>query len=327
MDFPTRLEFRDVSVTLRAQDHDVTVVRGLTLEVAQGEIVALVGESGSGKSMACLAAMGLIDSSAFPRVSGKILLDGEDVLQLNDVDRRALSGERMAMIFQDPMTALNPYMNVGSQVAEVFSVHREMTRRKASQEAVSWLKKVGLDDAPRVARCFPHELSGGMRQRVIIAMALACRPGVLLADEPTTALDSNHTVSILRLVRELTAELSTAVLMVTHDLTLARHVADRVVVFYAGEVVEEGHAWEVLASPEHPYTRGLIGSAITLDGEANASPVTLMTGRPPEFSNLPRGCAFHPRCPMVVESCSDGSQELLAMKVTDRRVRCSEVSL
>ena len=312
------LEFRDVSVRLSGLDEPLTVVRNVCLSVNPGEIVALVGESGSGKSMACLAAMGLIDPSAGPQVSGEILLDGIDVLQLSAGRRRALAGRELAMIFQDPMTALNPYLNVGSQVAEVFQVHETIGRRKAWLRAVEWLDRVGLPDAQRVASRYPHELSGGMRQRVVIAMALSCSPKVLFADEPTTALDSNHTISILRLVRTLTAELDTAVLLVTHDLTLARQVADRVVVFYAGEVVEEGRAQAVLSHPLHPYTKGLLMSSIDLDDPDR--PMQLMAGRPPDFADLPEGCAFSPRCPDAVDACAVTQQVL-----SGERVRCSEV--
>lgn len=317
------LEFRDVSVRLAGLDDPVTVVRNVNLGVAPGEIVALVGESGSGKSMACLAAMGLVAESAGPEVSGEIRVDGSDVLLLSGDERRSFAGRVMAMIFQDPMTALNPYLNVGSQVAEVFRIHEGKNRREAFGLAISWLDRVGLDEAAAVARKYPHELSGGMRQRVVIAMALACGPKVLFADEPTTALDSNHTIAILRLIRGLTRDLGTAVLLVTHDLTLAKHVADRVVVFYAGEMVEEGSAQSVLDNPIHPYTRSLMQSSIDLDEPDRA--MQLMVGHPPDFANLPAGCTFQPRCPVAVEECKSSVQQLESVTNTARQVRCSEV--
>ncbi len=323
MSDPSVLDMRHLSVRLAALDEPITVVRDVSLTVAVGEIVALVGESGSGKSMACLAAMGLIDSSAGPVVKGEILLEGTDVLSLGSRERRSLAGRELAMIFQDPMTALNPYINVGWQVAEVFRIHRDMGRRDSWREAVAWLDRVGLSDAAVVATRHPHELSGGMRQRVIIAMALACEPKVLFADEPTTALDSNHTIGILRLIRELTHELGTAVLLVTHDLTLARHVADRVVVFYAGEVVEQGEARSVLCDPRHPYTQSLMLSSIDLD--APDRPVVLMPGQPPDFVDLPSGCAFEPRCSGAARVCGTDVQALRGLSDGSRQVRCSEV--
>ncbi|MBM3525646.1 MAG: ABC transporter ATP-binding protein, partial [Alphaproteobacteria bacterium] len=260
------LEVRELRVAFRMRRSFVPIVRGLSLSILQGESVALVGESGAGKSVSGLAIIGLIGrNSANSQVTGRILFTGADggsvdLSELGADEMRALRGDRIAMVFQEPMTALNPVMRVGDQIAEVLRTHRGLDWREARAQAVAMLAKVGIPEPERRSSALPHQLSGGMRQRVMIAIALICQPSLLIADEPTTALDVTIQAQILDLLRELREELDTAILLVTHDIGVVAQNCARMVVMYAGTVVEEGPTKEVLSRPAHPYTRALLRS-------------------------------------------------------------------
>jgi len=276
------------------------VVEDLSFSVAPGEVLAIVGESGSGKSMTALALMRLVPPPG--RVSGRVIFAGEDLLVLPERRMRAIRGGAMAMVFQEPMTSLNPVFTVGSQIAEALAWHRGLSGRAARAEAVRLLELVEIPNAAARVSEYPHQLSGGMRQRVMIAMALACRPRLLIADEPTTALDATVQAQILELLRRLRAELGMAVLLITHDLGVVSDFADRVAVMYAARLVEIGPALELFRSPAHPYTEGLLASLPRLG--ATVARLAAIPGQvPPPFA-LPQGCRFAPRCAYAKAPCS-----------------------
>jgi peptide/nickel transport system ATP-binding protein len=276
-------------------------VRGVDLELMAGETLALVGESGSGKSVTSSALMGLIDPPA--RVGAtRLLFEGKERLRQSEAEWRKLRGQRLAMIFQDPMTALNPVMRIGQQVIEPLQFHEGKDHETARLEALAWLSKVGLSQPDRVFDSYPHQLSGGMRQRVVIAMALCCRPTLIIADEPTTALDVTVQAQILRLLRDLQQEVGMAVLLITHDLGVVQEVADRVAVMYAGQVVETGSAHDLFRDPQHPYTRGLLDSIPRLDRPIGTLPS--IPGGPPGLHETLPGCAFAPRCAHCFDKCA-----------------------
>jgi oligopeptide/dipeptide ABC transporter ATP-binding protein len=283
-----------------ASRREVPVVRGVSFDVHAGETVALVGESGSGKSFTALALMGLLPEGA--RVTGgSVRLDDRDLLTLDARERRACRGAEIAMVYQDPMTSLNPLMRVGAQIAEGLEAHgtRGSETRRRTLDA---LAEVRLPDPERVVRCYPHQLSGGQRQRVMIAMAVALRPRVLIADEPTTALDVTIQQQILALVASLSARTGLAVVWITHDLGVVARIAERVLVMYAGQLVESGASRELFRTPQHPYTAGLLRSLPPMRGDARL-PLPQIGGTPPDVTTLPTGCAFHPRCPQRVARC------------------------
>jgi oligopeptide transport system ATP-binding protein len=285
----------------------VRAVADVSFTVDAGETVAIVGESGSGKTVTALAVMGLIDRPG--RITGgSLLLEGRSLVGLDEGEYRGLRGRVLAMVFQDPMTSLNPVLRVGDQVAEAITVHdRSMTRRAARDRAVAMLERVGIAPAAR-ARDYPHQLSGGMRQRVMIAMALVNSPRVLIADEPTTALDVTTQAQILELLAELQREMGLALVIVTHDLGVVAGLADRVVVMYAGRVVEEGGVDDLFARSGHPYTRALLASVPRGVDERRTLPA--IAGAPPNVIDLPPGCAFHPRCPLAEGECRTAVPEL-----------------
>jgi oligopeptide/dipeptide ABC transporter ATP-binding protein len=289
-----RVEFGRLPATVQA-------VQRVSFSVAPGETVALVGESGSGKSVTGLAVMGLIDPPG--RITeGDVRLAGKALLGLPEAEYRRLRGNDLAMVFQDPLSALNPVRRVGEQIAEAARVHGA-SRANARTRALEMLELVGVVPAARRARAYPHELSGGMRQRVMLAMALVNRPKVLIADEPTTALDVTTQAQILELLVGMQRELGLALLIVSHDLGVVAGIADRVLVMYAGRIVEEGPAADVFAAAGHPYTRGLLASVPRVD---DARPVlATIPGNPPDPTALPPGCAFHTRCPIAVEQCRE----------------------
>ncbi|HEY4254468.1 MAG TPA: ABC transporter ATP-binding protein [Roseomonas sp.] len=293
------LHIEDLSVEFATDRGRLRAVDGVSFSVAPGRTLAVVGESGSGKSVSALAVMGLLPGSA--RIGGRIALDGEDLLALPTEAIRGRRGGAMAMIFQEPMTSLNPAFTAGEQVAEVLRVHRGLDRRAAFAEAVAMLERVRIPDAARRARQYPHQLSGGMRQRVMIAIALACRPRLLLADEPTTALDVTVQAQILALLSQLKQETGTAVVLITHDLGVVADHADDVAVMYAGRVVESAPAAMLFARPEHPYTVGLLGAAPKLEGGEGR--LASIEGTVPDMRDPPPGCRFAPRCPFAVARC------------------------
>jgi oligopeptide/dipeptide ABC transporter ATP-binding protein len=295
------LSIQGLTTVLHLAGGTVEVVRGVDLDVAAGETVALVGESGSGKTMTMLSVMGLHPQPPAEVVAGRVVLAGRDLLSMDEERRRAIRGAELAMVYQDPMTSLNPLMRVGDQIGEVLVAHGR-SRREADARTVEVLGEVGIPQPSRAARSYPHEFSGGMRQRVVIAMALALQPGVLIADEPTTSLDVTIQQQIITLVRSLQRQMAMAVIWVTHDLGVVARVADRTVVMYGGHVVETGPTDRVFARPEHPYTAGLIAAIPPVAG-ADRRPLEQIPGSPPDPTHAPAGCPFSPRCPQVIDRC------------------------
>jgi oligopeptide/dipeptide ABC transporter ATP-binding protein len=288
-------------------------VRDFSFTIASGEVLGLVGESGSGKSVTSLALMRLLPPQA--SASGKVLLsDGKgcarDLLQIPDEEMRTLRGARLAMIFQEPMTALNPVMRVGDQIAEAAAVHTDLSRKEARDRAVSAMNDVAIPDAARRARDYPHQLSGGMRQRVMIAMAIVNRPQLLIADEPTTALDVTIQAQILELLADLRAKFGLAMLYISHDLAVVSQIADRVAVMYAGTLVELAAKRDLFAAPAHPYTRGLLNAVPTLKTN-RAQPLATIEGTVPLLQALPSGCAFEPRCDFRIAECAGNVPSLI----------------
>jgi oligopeptide transport system ATP-binding protein len=295
------LEIRDLFTTFRSDEGPVKAVGGLDLDVEQGEVVGVVGESGSGKSVTMLSVMGLIEPPG--QIEAKrIRFEGKDLLALSAEEVRRLRGNRMAMVFQDPMTSLNPFLTVEEQVCEVLEVHKGMRRAQARDRAVALLEEVGIPGAARRLRAYPHQFSGGMRQRVMIAIALACEPTLLIADEPTTALDVTIQAQILDLLRRLRAERKMSIILITHDLGVVAGMCERVVVMYAGRIVEEGPTRAIFKDPRHPYTRALLASLPRLD-EAEDARLRTVPGMPPNLSRIPPGCPFHPRCAHAIDRC------------------------
>jgi peptide/nickel transport system ATP-binding protein len=294
------LRVEDLRVAFDTRDGLVQAVDGVSWEVAPGRTLGIVGESGSGKTVAATTAMGLTRGRRV-HVSGRVLLDGEELLSAAPERLRALRGDVLAMIFQDPLSALHPLLRVGHQIAEAVRAHRpDVSRASARARAVELLQQVAIPNAARRVDAYPHELSGGMRQRVMIAIALANEPRVLIADEPTTALDVTVQKQILALLRRLRDELGMAMVFITHDLGVIAETADEVAVMYAGRIVEQAPASELFAAPRHPYTWGLLRSMPRLDAPAGAELVPI-PGRPPSLVHPPSGCRFHPRCPYVRE--------------------------
>ena len=288
------LELRDVVTRFPGDDGPFNIVDGVSLSVAAGETLAVVGESGSGKTMTFLSAIGLV-----PRpgkvAGGQILLDGTDLLTLSAEDMRQVRGTRLSMVFQDPLTGLNPVFTIGDQIIEVLQAHRKLSRRAARQIAIGLLEKVHIPDPHRRVDDYPHQLSGGMRQRVLIAMAISLEPRVLIADEPTTALDVTVQAQVLELLTELREQSGMAMVLITHDLGLVARHADRVAVMYAGRVAETGDAEAIFDHTAHPYTVSLFRSVPSLETESESDLIEI-TGQPPDPAALPAGCAFEPRC-------------------------------
>ena len=297
------LSVQDLSVQFKTDDGLVQAVDSLSYDLYPGETLGIVGESGSGKSVSSLAILGLIPKPPGRVTSGRALFEGRDLLQ---VSQRALSevrGNRIAMIFQDPMTSLNPFLTVEEQLTEVTRRHLGHTRRQALKHAIDMLERVGIPAASRRVFDYPHQFSGGMRQRVMIAMALACKPQILIADEPTTALDVTIQAQILELLKELQASDGTSIILITHDLGIVANSCSRVNVMYAGKFVEEAAVDCLFERPRHPYTVGLLRSIPRLDG--TSARLTPIEGQPPDLAHLPSGCTFHPRCPNMLPVCRD----------------------
>ncbi|MDQ3849198.1 MAG: ABC transporter ATP-binding protein [Actinomycetota bacterium] len=313
------LEVRDLEVSFRAATGDVRAVRGIAYTLAPGEVLGLVGESGSGKSASAQAVMGLLPAGA--RVQGSVRLHGQELLGLDDRGLSRVRGNRIAMIFQDPLSALTPVYTVGDQIAEAVRVHRDVSAEDAMARAVELLELVGIPRARERLRAFPHELSGGMRQRVVIAMAIANDPDVIIADEPTTALDVTIQAQVLEVLRTAREVTGAAIVMITHDLGVIAGFAHRVAVMYAGRLVEMGSVDDVYARPRMPYTMGLLGSVPRLDtGERRA--LVPISGSPPSLADLPPGCPFSPRCPLVIDECRSVEPSLLAVSRRGQLAAC-----
>ncbi len=316
------LEVKNLQTHFPTRAGLVKAVNDVSFYIDEGELVGLVGESGCGKSITALSVMRLIASPG-KIVGGEILFKGENLLQFSDDKMRELRGNDIAMIFQDPMTSLNPVYTVGEQIAEALRLHRNLNKKEAWNEAVEAMKEVSIPDPSRRVNDYPHQLSGGMRQRVMIAMALACNPELLIADEPTTALDVTIQAQILELLDELRQTRKLAVLLITHDLGVVAEVADRVCVMYTGRIVEESGVDEIFQKPKHPYTEGLLKSVPKLREFGNEKLTRLSTiqGTVPSPTNLPTGCHFAPRCPYAHERCTHDPMPLYHLE-NDVEVRC-----
>jgi peptide/nickel transport system ATP-binding protein len=311
------VDVEDLSVRFVSRDLDVSVVNGVSFSLEAGQVLCLLGESGSGKSVTMRALMRLFPDTA--RVTGRVVIDGQDILAMRKADLRGIRGRLVSMIFQEPMTALDPVFTIGTQIAETVAYHQGVSLRDGRRRALELLDLVQIPSAKRRLDAYPHELSGGLRQRAMIALALACGPKVLLADEPTTALDATVQIQILLLLRELQRELGMATIIVTHDLGVACEVADRIAVMYAGRFVEVGSAVEVMENPQHPYTRGLLQSTVNVG--TRGKPLDPIPGSPPDLADLPPGCAFASRCGRVVPVCNARFPALEAVG-HDHTVRC-----
>jgi peptide/nickel transport system ATP-binding protein len=304
------LEVNDLKTYFRTDDGVVRAVDGVSFSVDKGQTLGIVGESGSGKSVTCLTIMGL-NPRRNSMSSGEALWKGENLLTMNARRLRDIRGNDIAMIFQDPMTSLNPVHKIGDQLAEAMRLHEDVSRSQARTRALDLLKAVGIPRAERRIDDYPHQFSGGMRQRVMIAMALINNPDLLIADEPTTALDVTTQAQILTLIEKLQEEFGSAVIMITHDLGVVAEIADDVVVMYAAEVAEKGPVERIFKQPHHPYTWGLMGSLPRLD--ADVERLVQIQGQPPSLLRPPSGCRFHPRCPYVMNVCKTADPELVAV--------------
>ena len=289
------LSVRDLRIHFDTDDGLVKSVAGVSFDVRKGRTLGIVGESGSGKSVTSLGVMGL-HRSARAKVSGEVWLDGQELIAAAPDDVRRLRGRKMAMIFQDPLSAMHPYYSVGQQIVEAYRVHHDVSKKAAKQRAIEMLDRVGIPEPAKRVDGYPHEFSGGMRQRAMIAMALVNNPELLIADEPTTALDVTVQAQILDLIHDLQKEFGSAVIMITHDLGVVAEMADDLLVMYGGRCVERGPAEDVFSEPRHPYTWGLLGSMPRMDREETDRLIPIK-GAPPSLINLPSGCAFNPRCP------------------------------
>ncbi len=303
------LDVRDLHVSFPTEDGLVKAVDGVSFSVARGETMGVVGESGSGKSVSFLTVMGLVNSRQ-AHITGEVIFKGQDLLKLPADEMRAIQGDEISMIFQDPLTALNPVHRVGNQIAEMFTTHRKVSKKEAFEESIALLDLVGIPKPRERARQFPHEFSGGMRQRAMIAMALALNPDLLIADEPTTALDVTVQAQILDLIDKVKEEFNASVVIVTHDLGVVAEHCDNIVVMYAGRIAEYGERDDIYYHPHHPYTWGLLGSISRLDQDRTER-LQPIRGLPPSLIFVPPGCPFNPRCPYVMDICTKEVPPLL----------------
>ncbi|QLI81364.1 ATP-binding cassette domain-containing protein [Chitinibacter fontanus] len=305
----TLLSVNNLGVDFATHDGVVSAVNGVSFELDRGQTLGIVGESGSGKSQTVLAMMGLLAKNG--KATGDVSFEGKNLLTMPTRELNRIRGNRVAMIFQDPMTSLNPYLTVERQMTEVLELHKNMTRRAAKTRAIELLEAVKIPEAARRVDMYPHEFSGGMRQRVMIAMALLCEPEVLIADEPTTALDVTVQAQIITLMRDLQRDFGTAIVMITHDLGVVAGLCDRVMVMYGGRVMEQGTADQVFYQPSHPYTVGLLGALPRLDHDGDT--LVSIPGNPPNMAHMPKGCAFSERCTLVSEQCHQERPSLIQL--------------
>ncbi|MFG3350049.1 ABC transporter ATP-binding protein [Streptomyces sp. NPDC048018] len=295
------LEVRDLHVEFHTRDGVAKAVNGVNYSVDAGETLAVLGESGSGKSVTAQAVMGILDVPPGKITSGEIRFQGQDLLTLKEEERRKIRGAKMAMIFQDALSSLNPVISVGDQLGEMFQVHRGMSRKDSRTKAVELMDRVRIPAAKERVGQYPHQFSGGMRQRIMIAMALALEPELIIADEPTTALDVTVQAQVMDLLAELQRELNMGLILITHDLGVVADVADKIAVMYAGKIVEQAPVHEIYKAPAHPYTRGLLDSIPRLDQKGQE--LYAIKGLPPNLLAIPSGCSFNPRCPLARERC------------------------
>ncbi|WP_418791534.1 ABC transporter ATP-binding protein [Phosphitispora sp. TUW77] len=299
----TLLSIEDLKTYFYTKSGVVKAVDGVSFSIEKGKTLGVVGESGSGKSITAMSILQLIQSPPGRIVSGRIMFDGVNLLELSPKEIRKIRGNEISMIFQDTMTSLNPVLTVGEQLSEVIMLHRKLDKKDAQAKTVEMLGLVGLPDPGKRVKSYPHELSGGMRQKVMIAMALSCNPKLLIADEPTTALDVTMQAQILELMNDLKEKLNTSIMMITHDLGIIAGICDYVVIMYAGKLVEYAGIEDVFKSPQHPYTLGLLASLPKIEEEHSESRLKAIEGFPPDPRNMPFGCSFAPRCRKAVERC------------------------
>ena len=299
----TLLEVKDLQTHFFTMDGVVKAVDGVSYDLEEGETLGLVGESGCGKSVSALSLMRLIPDPPGKIVNGEVVLDGEDILKIDMDDMRNIRGAKMSMVFQEPMTSLNPVLTIERQLTETLQLHKGMSKVEARREGIDLLSRVGIPDPEQRIKQYPHQFSGGMRQRVMIAMALSCSPRLIIADEPTTALDVTIQAQILELMKSLTTEFGVALIVITHNLGVVARYADRVNIMYAGRIIERGTAREIYSNPRHPYTVGLLRSVPRLDLPRRAK-LDPIEGQPPDLVNLPAGCAFRGRCRWAVDKCA-----------------------
>lgn len=303
------LEIKDLHVSFKTYGGEVKAVRNVNFEVRKGETLAIVGESGCGKSVTAHSIMQLLPKSSAQFKKGSILFEGQDLLKKTEKEMQQIRGNKIGMIFQDPMTSLNPTVKIGYQIAEALIKHQKLSKIEAYQRAVKMLDLVSVSQPDKRANQYPHEFSGGMRQRAIIAVALACHPKLLIADEPTTALDVTIQAQILELMKELQNQFNTSIILITHDLGVVAQMCDRVVVMYAGQVVETGMLHEIFYDPKHPYTKGLLASVPKLDMK-KMKELKPIHGTPPDLFDPPKGCPFYARCEHAMKICQDYNPEL-----------------
>ena len=315
---PDLLEVKNLKTGFQTENGFLPVVQGISFHVNQGEIVGLVGESGSGKSVTSLSIMRLFHDTSGKVSEGEIMYKGENLLTFSEKKMTKYRGEELSMVFQEPMTALNPVLTIGKQMRETIMLHMGMSKKEAHQYAVEKLKSVGIQRAEQVMKDYPHQLSGGMRQRVIIAMQISCNPSLLIADEPTTALDVTIQAQILKLMVEIQEKTSVGILLITHDLGVVAEICDRVIVMYAGRIVEEASAIDLFENPKHPYTKGLMESVPKIGSKKER--LNSITGTVPNPNNMPKGCKFTPRCPFAMPICHEKEPQL--MPTDNHSARC-----
>ena len=311
------LQVRDLQVEFRTRDGVAKAVNGVNYSVRAGETLAILGESGSGKSVSSQAVMGILDSPPGFVTGGEIIFKGRDLLKLGNEERRKIRGAQMAMVFQDALSSLNPVLTVGYQLGEMYRTHKGTSRKDAKLKAVELMEKVGIPGAKERVNQYPHQFSGGMRQRVMIAMALALEPDLIIADEPTTALDVTVQAQVMELLADLQREYNMGLILITHDLGVVADVADKIAVMYAGRIVETAPVHELYSRPSHPYTKGLLQSIPRLDQKGQE--LYAIKGLPPNLLRIPAGCAFNPRCPMAQEICRTEVPPLFAVTEEDGR--------
>ncbi|MBE4909367.1 ABC transporter ATP-binding protein [Bacillus luteolus] len=313
------LEVKNLKTHFFKKKTVIPAVDGVDLKINKGETVALVGESGSGKSITSLSIMRLVPTPPGKIVDGEIYLDGKELVSMSENDMCKIRGNEISMIFQEPMTSLNPVLTIGEQITEILTYHQKMTKNEANKKAIELLEMVGFSRAAELINDFPHRLSGGMRQRVMIAMAMSCNPKLLIADEPTTALDVTIQAQILDLMKEVSKKFDTSILLITHDLGVVSEIAERVVVMYGGQVVEEASVDDLFDEPFHPYTEGLMASIPAIDGEITR--LQSIEGNVPSPENMPIGCRFAPRCVKAFDRCHSELPQLKQVN-GQRSVRC-----